>query len=73
VALLAGDKFLSANAKEAGHAFGDREAVLGSVVDAKVDSVGVQEIWTLEWIPEKAAVAFRAHHSNFLSCPADGS
>jgi len=72
VALLAGNRFLTANAKEAGHAFGDREAVLGSVVDAKAEAIGEQEIWTLEWIPEKGQVAFRAHHSNFLSCPADG-
>lgn len=64
--------FISANAKQAGHEFGDREKILGSTATCLVGEVTVQERFLMEWIPEHECVALRAFHDNFLSAPEDG-
>lgn len=64
--------FVSANAKQAGHAFGDREKILGSTATCTVGEVTIQERFLMEWIPEHQCVALRAYHSNYLSAPEDG-
>lgn len=57
---------------QAGHAFGDREKILGSTATCLAAEVTIQERFLMEWIPESECVALRAYHSNYLSAPADG-
>lgn len=64
--------FVSANAKQAGHAFGDRERILGTTATCLAAEVTIQERFLMEWIPESECVALRAYHSNYLSAPEDG-